>query len=181
VTARRVLFLLPLVLFAVLAGYFWVELRSGRDPHELPSAMIDRPAPRFALAGLDGSAGLDRQELGAGNVAIVNFFASWCVPCRLEQPLLMGLGKELAVPLYGIAWEDKADDAAQYLKELGDPYNSVGLDESGRVGINFGVYGVPETYVVDKEGRIRLRVVGPLTPEEIANELAPLIKRLERS
>ena len=179
-TAKRLFFALPLLLFAVLVGYFWLALDNGRDPHDLPSAMIDKPAPNFSLAGIDGAAGLDRTELGGG-VTIVNFFASWCIPCRLEHPLLMDLGKRLDVPVYGIAWQDKADDATQFLKQLGDPYKSVGLDESGRVGIDFGVYGVPETYVVDKTGRIRLRFVGPLTAADVAKELAPLVRELGRS
>ena len=177
---RRALFLLPVALFLVLAGYFALALRPGYDPHDLPSALIDRPAPSFKLAGLDGAPGLDRAQF-AGEVALVNFFASWCIPCRLEQPVLMGLASETKVPLYGIAYKDKPTDAAQYLKELGDPYRRVGLDESGRVGINFGVYGVPETYVIDKEGRIRLRHVGPLDTEAVAKELLPLLKKLGRS
>jgi cytochrome c biogenesis protein CcmG, thiol:disulfide interchange protein DsbE len=177
---RRVLFLLPVVLFAVLAGYFALALTSGRDPHDLPSAMIDKPAPSFTLAGLDGAPGLSRVALG-GQVVIVNFFASWCVPCRVEHPLLMRLADTLAAPVYGIAYKDRPEDTQQFLAQLGDPYGKVGLDESGRVGIDFGVYGVPETYVIDKNGRIRLRIVGPLTEETVTNELAPLVKRLGRS
>ncbi len=114
-------------------------------------------------------------------MTLVNFFASWCVPCRLEHPLLMGLAAETKVPLYGIAYKDKPADTAQYLAQLGDPYARVGLDQAGRVGIDFGVYGVPETYVIDKEGRIRLRLVGPLTAEIVARELRPLIEELGRS
>lgn len=177
---RRLLFLVPVLLFVVLAGYFTVILRSGRDPSLLPSALIGKPAPAFALAGLDGKPGLDRAEL-AGHVALVNFFASWCGPCRLEQPLLLRLAHDANVRLYGIAYKDKPADTAHYLAELGDPYRRVGLDESGRVGINFGVYGVPETYVIDKEGRIRLRHVGPLTAEDIDRTLLPLLRRLGRS
>jgi cytochrome c biogenesis protein CcmG, thiol:disulfide interchange protein DsbE len=177
---RRVLFLLPIALFLVLAGYFWLALTSGRDPHDLPSAMIDKPAPVFALAGFDGAPGIDRAALGGG-VTIVNFFASWCVPCRAEHPLLMGLSQRLGVPLYGIAYKDKPEDAQQFLKQLGDPFSRIGLDESGRVGIDFGVYGVPETYVIDKAGRIRLRHVGPLTAEAVTRELAPLVQELGRS
>jgi cytochrome c biogenesis protein CcmG, thiol:disulfide interchange protein DsbE len=177
---RRVLFLLPIALFLVLAGYFWLALTSGRDPHDLPSAMIDKPAPVFDLAGLDGKAGIAQAQLGGG-VTIVNFFASWCVPCRAEHPLLMGLSQRLGVPLYGIAYKDKPEDTEAYLAQLGDPYRRIGLDESGRVGIDFGVYGVPETYVIDKAGRIRLRFVGPLTADAVAHELAPLIQELGRS
>jgi cytochrome c biogenesis protein CcmG/thiol:disulfide interchange protein DsbE len=178
---RRVLFLLPVALFLVLAGYFALALRPDHDPHELPSAMLDKPAPAFALAGLKDGSGLDRAALGDGQVTIVNFFASWCVPCRAEHPLLMGLGERLNVPLYGIAYKDKPSDAAHYLDQLGDPYKRIGLDEAGRVGIDFGVYGVPETYVIDKTGRIRLRFVGPLTAEALNKELLPLIKELGRS
>ncbi|HXQ50358.1 MAG TPA: DsbE family thiol:disulfide interchange protein [Stellaceae bacterium] len=177
---RRALFLLPVALFLVLAAYFGLALTSGRDPHELPSAMIDKPAPAFTLAGLDGTPGLARASLG-GQVAIVNFFASWCIPCRIEHPLLMRLSETLSVPVYGIAYKDRPEDAQQFLAQLGDPYGRVGLDESGRVGIDFGVYGVPETYVIDKAGRIRLRHVGPLTAEAVSNELAPLVKMLGRS
>jgi cytochrome c biogenesis protein CcmG, thiol:disulfide interchange protein DsbE len=177
---RRVLFLLPVAVFAVLVAYFWVALYSGRDPHELPSAMIDKPAPSFALAGLNGAPGLDRTAL-SGTVAIVNFFASWCVPCRVEAPLLAGLTQQLKVPLYGIAYKDKPNDTEDYLKELGDPYQRIGLDENGRVGINFGVYGVPETYVIDKEGRIRMRFVGPLNESALTDQLKPLIDKLGKS
>ncbi len=177
---RRALFLLPVVLFAVLAGYFALALRPDHDPHTLPSAMIDKPAPAFALAGLAGGAGLDRAALG-GRVALVNFFASWCIPCRIEHPLLLRLSGETGTPLFGIAYKDKPEDTERFLKELGDPYARIGLDESGRTGIDFGVYGVPETYVVDKAGRIRLRHVGPLTAEAVTNELEPLIRELNRS
>ena len=177
---RRILFLLPVVLFAVLAGYFALALRPDRDPHTLPSAMIDKPAPAFTLAGLGGAQGLDSAALG-GRVVLVNFFASWCVPCRIEHPLLMQLADATKTPLYGIAYKDKPADTARFLDELGDPYKRVGLDEAGRTGIDFGVYGVPETYVVDKAGRIRLRHVGPLTAEAVAKELKPLIEELNRS
>ena len=178
---RRVLFLLPIALFLVLAGYFWLALTSGRDPHDLPSAMIDKPAPAFDLAGIGGAPGVDRAAVAGGGVTLVNFFASWCIPCRVEHPLLMNLSQRLGVPLYGIAYKDRPEDTQQFLQQLGDPYRRIGLDESGRVGIDFGVYGVPETYVVDKEGRIRLRHVGPLTAEDVTRELAPLIQSLGKS
>ena len=177
---RRALFLLPVALFMVLVAYFWAALHTDRDPHELPSAMIDKPAPTFALTGLDGAPGLDHAAFG-GQVTLVNFFASWCVPCRVEAPLLAGISEDLKVPLYGIAYKDKPADTADYLKELGNPYQRIGLDESGRVGIDFGVYGVPETYVIDKAGRIRLRFVGPLTAAALANQLKPLIAKLDHS
>lgn len=177
---RRLVYLLPALIFLVLAGYFAVELRPGRDPTLVPSALIDKPAPVFALAGLDGAPGLDRAAL-QGQVVLVNFFASWCLPCRAEQPILLRLSHESGVSLYGIAYKDKPEATAHYLNLLGDPYRRVGLDENGRVAINFGVYGVPETYVIDKTGRIRLRHVGPLTAQDVDGELLPLLRRLERS
>ena len=177
---RRLLYLLPVALFAVLIAYFALTLRPGRDPSALPSALIDKPAPDFDLAGLAGAQGLSRAALG-GHPAIVNFFASWCVPCRAEHPLLMRLAEQEHVPLFGIAYKDKPDEAARFLAQLGDPYRRVGLDQNGRVGIDFGVYGVPETYVIDKAGHIRLRHVGPLTPADVTRELAPLVKELQKS
>jgi cytochrome c biogenesis protein CcmG/thiol:disulfide interchange protein DsbE len=174
---RRLLYLLPVALFAVLVGYFALALRPGRDPSTLPSAMIDKPAPDFALAGLDGASGLSRAALG-GHAVIVNFFASWCIPCRAEHPLLMRLAEQEHVPLFGIAYKDKPEDAARFLGQLGDPYRAVGLDQTGRVGIDFGVYGVPETYLIDSAGHIRLRHVGPLDRDAIERELLPRLKEL---
>jgi cytochrome c biogenesis protein CcmG/thiol:disulfide interchange protein DsbE len=177
---RRLLYLLPVALFAAVALYFGLALTSGRDPQLLPSAMIDKPAPAFVLAGLDNSDGLKLDAL-KGQVVLVNFFASWCEPCRDEHAALMKLSKDEGVALYGIAYKDKPEDTAHFLKQLGDPYRAIGLDESGRTAIDFGVYGVPETYVIDKEGRIRLRHVGPLTQADIAKELLPLIATLAHS
>jgi cytochrome c biogenesis protein CcmG/thiol:disulfide interchange protein DsbE len=176
---RRVLFLLPLVLFLVLVGYFALALRPGYDPQTLPSAMIDKEAPQFDLAGLNGE-GLSRDGLKGGPV-LINFFASWCVPCRVEQPVLMRLANREHVPLYGIDYKDLPEDATKLLAQFGDPYRRIGLDPDGHVGLDFGVYGVPETYVLDSTGRIRKRFVGPLTAEEVENELLPLLKALNKS
>jgi cytochrome c biogenesis protein CcmG, thiol:disulfide interchange protein DsbE len=177
---KRALYLLPAILFLVLAGYFGLALRSGRDPSLLPSALIDKPAPDFTLAGFDGAPGLSLAAL-KGQVALVNFFASWCVPCRAEQPLLMRLADQEHVPVYGIAYKDKPADAKHFLDQLGDPYRQIGLDESGRTAIDFGVYGVPETYLIDKSGHIRFRFVGPITAEALEHELLPRLKRLGAS
>ena len=176
---RRVLYLLPLFLFLVLAGYFVLALRPGYDPHELPSAMINKEAPAFDLAGLDGKA-LALTAL-KGSPVLINFFASWCVPCRVEQPMLMRLANLEHVPLYGIDYKDQPEDAAKLLAQFGDPYRLVGLDPDGKVGLNFGVYGVPETYVLDSTGHIRKRFVGPLTAEDVNKELLPLLKALKKS
>jgi cytochrome c biogenesis protein CcmG/thiol:disulfide interchange protein DsbE len=175
---RRLIYILPAVAFAALAVYFYVSL--SRDPTALPSAMIDQPAPAFVLAGLGDQPGLAKDEF-AGRVVLINFFASWCVPCQAEHPLLMSVPRELGVPLYGIDYKDKPEDAARFLAELGNPYGRIGADRDGRVGIDFGVYGVPETYVIDKAGRIRLRHVGPLTPADVAKEIATLVRVLKGS
>ena len=176
---RRVLYLLPVLLFLVLAGYFFVALRPGYDPHALPSAMIDKEAPQFKLAGLEGQ-GIALDQL-KGRPVVINFFASWCIPCREEQPLLMRLSKQEHVPLYGIDYKDRPADALRLLMQLGDPYRRIGMDSDGQVGLNFGVYGVPETYVLDKTGHIRKRFVGPLTAEAVNKELLPLLKQLSQS
>lgn len=176
---RRLLFLLPLLLFFGLAGYFGLALRPGYDPHELPSAMIDKEAPGFTLIGLSGE-GLSRDGL-KGSPVMINFFASWCVPCRVEHPLLMRLAAQEHVPLYGIDYKDRPEDARKLLAQLGDPYKRIGVDADGRVGLDFGVYGVPETYVLDRTGHIRVRFVGPMTAKRVDEELLPLLKALEKS
>jgi len=175
---RRILFGLPVLLFAVLTGYLLVGL--GRDPSVLPSALIDTPAPAFDLPGLGVRAGLATGDL-PGHVTLVNFFASWCVPCRAEHPMLMRLAKEGQVALYGIAYKDQPEASGQLLAQLGDPYSRVGVDSTGRTAIDFGVYGVPETYVLDKTGRIRYRQVGPITQEDYDGKILPLLKRLGAS
>jgi cytochrome c biogenesis protein CcmG/thiol:disulfide interchange protein DsbE len=175
---RRLVYILPVLLFVVVAGYFFLGLQ--RDPSLLPSALIDKPSPAFALPGLGVKPGFASADL-AGKVVLVNFFASWCAPCRVEHPLLMRLAEEGKVVLWGIDYKDKPEDASRLLAQLGDPYGRIGVDESGRTAIDFGVYGVPETYVVDKEGRIRYRQVGPISPETWDRVLLPLVKQLGAS
>jgi cytochrome c biogenesis protein CcmG/thiol:disulfide interchange protein DsbE len=175
---RRLVYVLPVAVFAVVAAYFWVGLQ--RDPSLLPSALIDKPAPEFNLPGLGERPGLARSDLGGG-VVLVNFFASWCVPCRVEHPLLMRLKEEGKVNLVGIDYKDKPDDATKLLAQQGDPYRRVGVDGDGRVAIDFGVYGVPETYIVDKSGRIRYRQVGPITAEDYDKKILPLLSQLRQS
>ena len=177
---KRALFLLPLVIFLVIVGYFAVSLQPGHDIHELPSAMIDKPAPAFDLASLNSDRKLDLDGL-KGHPFVINFFASWCVPCRVEHPLLMRLAEQDHLPLYGIAYKDKPEDSQHLLATFGDPYRQIGVDRSGRVGLDFGVYGVPETYVIDSTGRIRRRFVGPLTADTVNKDLLPLLKQLDQS
>ena len=175
---RRLVYILPVLLFVVVAGYFFLGLR--RDPGLLPSALIDKPAPAFTLPGLGARPGIASADL-AGKVVLVNFFASWCVPCRVEHPLLMRLAEEGRVTLWGINYKDKPADASRLLTQLGDPNGRIGVDENGRTAIDFGVYGVPETYVIDKQGRIRYRQVGPISAETWDRVLLPLVKQLGAS
>jgi cytochrome c biogenesis protein CcmG/thiol:disulfide interchange protein DsbE len=175
---KRLLFALPVLLFAGIVGYFAIGLT--RDPSTLPSALIDKPAPAFDLPGLGTRQGLAAADL-EGAVTVVNFFASWCAPCRVEHPLLMRLAREGRITLYGVAYKDRPEDSERFLAQLGDPYERIGVDRDGRVAIDFGVYGVPETYVLDKAGKIRYRHVGPLTPEAWRTEVAPLVQKLGES
>ncbi|MFV3075071.1 DsbE family thiol:disulfide interchange protein [Niveispirillum fermenti] len=177
-TRHRLLLLLPLAVFLVLGGYFALGLT--RDPSKLPSVLIDKPVPVFALPGVtEGGPGLASTDL-TGQVRLVNIFASWCAPCRVEHPLLMRLAKEKGVAIHGINYKDKPEAARTFLAQLGDPYVSVGADRDGRVAIDFGVYGVPETYVIDRQGRIRHRHVGPLMPHDLEETILPLVRELSR-
>lgn len=174
--------IVPVGLFGLLAAGFLYSLYHG-DPHNLPSALIGKPAPRFSLPGIAGLAvpGLATSDLGNGKVSIVNVWASWCIPCREEQPLLGTIAAKLNVPLYGIDQKDAAGDAAQFLKTLGNPFSKIGADNNGRVSIDWGVYGVPETYVVDGAGKVAYKYIGPLTPEAVEKELRPAVERAARS
>jgi len=177
---RRLIYLLPVALFGVLVAYFALALRPGYDPALLPSAMVGKEAPQFDLAALAGGSNLSMDAL-KGRPIVVNFFASWCVPCRIEHPLLMRLSQQDHIPLYGIDYKDKPADAERLLTQMGDPYRVVGMDRAGQTGLDFGVYGVPETYVIDKTGHIRKRFVGPLSAEQVDHELLPLLKQLSES
>jgi cytochrome c biogenesis protein CcmG/thiol:disulfide interchange protein DsbE len=179
---RRVGVLLPLFLFAALALLFWYALYSG-DPTRLPSALIGKPVPDFTLPPLEGLIaegdavpGFNDSDLKTGAPTVVNVFASWCVPCLQEHPLLMALAKEPGMRLYGINYKDDPASARRFLGRHGNPYTRVGIDRSGRTAIDFGVYGVPETYVIDGAGKIAFRHVGPLTATAVRDKLLPLLK-----
>ena len=176
---RSLVALLPLIIFGVLTAYFAVGL--SRDPHLIPSALIDKPVPNFTLPALPGfSRGLTSADLTGGKPKLLNVFASWCAPCRAEQPVLVRLAAEHGVEVRGLNYKDKPEDAVAWLKTQGNPFLSVGSDLDGRVGIDFGVYGVPESFIIDGEGRIRYKHVGPLTPDDIANTVLPLLADLRR-
>jgi cytochrome c biogenesis protein CcmG, thiol:disulfide interchange protein DsbE len=175
---RRWIFIMPLVCAALLAALFFYGLRSTRNPQEIKSILIDKPAPAFDLPSLDGQR-FTNTDLAKNRVVIVNFFASWCVPCRAEHPQLMQLAKRYDIPVYGIAWRDSAENAADFLKQLGNPYTDVGIDASGRMGINWGVAGVPETFVVTPNGKIGFRHWGDIRTEHIEARLLPAIRALE--
>jgi cytochrome c biogenesis protein CcmG/thiol:disulfide interchange protein DsbE len=177
--AKRLLFLLPVAIFLVVAGYFLWGLAPDRDPKDIPSVMVDKPTPDFDLAAVPGLGlpGLATADLGKGEVVMVNFFASWCVPCRAEHPYLSALVEQTGVPLYGINHRDKPEDAAAWLAELGNPYQRIGADP-GRAAVDWGVTGVPETFIIDGAGRIRYHHRGPLVPDVIDKQVRPLLAEL---
>ena len=169
-------FLLPLVLFAVLAVFLLRGL--SLDPREVPSPLIGKPAPAFALTRLDDPAQTIQLADMKGRVWILNVWASWCVACREEHPLLVEFSRQKLVPIYGLNYKDKRPDGLAWLQRLGNPYDASLFDADGRVGIDFGVYGVPETFIMDKQGVVRMKHIGPLTPEVIQNEIEPLLRKL---
>jgi cytochrome c biogenesis protein CcmG/thiol:disulfide interchange protein DsbE len=176
--SRRAALFAPLLLFVALVALFAVGLTL--NPREVPSPLIGKPVPQFDLPPVKGrTLGLATRDL-QGEVSIVNVFASWCVPCRDEHPLFTDLQKRGIVPIHGINYKDKPDDAARWLAELGDPYTRTGADLDGRASIEWGVYGVPETFIIDREGRIAYKHIGPVTPRIMTEKLLPLIERLRR-
>jgi cytochrome c biogenesis protein CcmG/thiol:disulfide interchange protein DsbE len=175
--------MLPLAIFAVLAGLFWYALRSG-DPSLLPSPLIGKPVPEFSLPPLEGLLngadqvpGFAASDLARGEPTLVNVFASWCLECQHEHPLLLALGATPGIRLYGIDYKDDPQAARRFLGRYENPYARVGADRSGRVAIDFGVYGVPETYVVTGDGTIAYRHVGPLTGEIVKDKILPLLAK----
>ena len=174
---KRLWFLIPLGAFLALAIVLAVGLK--RDPREVPSPLIDKPAPKFALARLDDAAKTVRLEDLKGKVFILNVWASWCVACREEHPVLVDFAKKRVVPVYGLNYKDTRPDANAWLARFGNPYDASFFDEDGRVGLDFGVYGVPETFIVDGNGVIRMKHIGPITPEVLANKIEPLLRKLD--
>jgi len=171
-------YLIPLALFVVLVVFLAIGLT--RDPQELPSALINKPAPEFRLPTVKDPAKTFSAADMRGKVWMLNVWASWCIACREEHPLLFEYAKSGAVPIYGLNYKDKREDALGWLDEFGDPYLLSVTDLDGRVGMDYGVYGAPESYIVDKSGTIRLKYVGPVTREVWSKKILPLIQELNR-
>lgn len=170
---------LPLAVFFMIAGLFAVAFWHGSNPSETPFAIEGKPVPDFDLpTAVDGGDGLGSADL-MGKVAIINFFASWCAPCKAEHPVLMSLAERTGVPVYGIAWKDKPEAVQAWLAAEGNPFSRTGFDASGRVGIDWGISGVPETFVVDKAGRVIWRYQGELNDAVIDKGLLPVLRGLQ--
>ena len=179
--SRILLALLPLLAFAALAGVFWKMLSPDRDPTKLPSALIGKAAPDIELpplAGVEsGAVAVPGVPLNvfSGKVSVVNFWASWCQPCRVEHPLLLELARNNEIQIIGINYKDKPDRAEKFITELGNPYDRIGVDSDGRAAIEWGVYGMPETFLVDQSGTIVFKHTGPLTPDILKDGMLPMI------
>jgi cytochrome c biogenesis protein CcmG/thiol:disulfide interchange protein DsbE len=170
-------FLIPLAVFVVLLGFLGVGLTL--NPREVPSPLIDKAAPAFSLSQLhEADKTLTPADL-KGKVWLLNVWASWCVSCRQEHPLLVELGKSNVVPIYGLNYKDQRPDALKWLDQFGNPYTASIVDADGKVGIDYGVYGVPETFLIDKQGVIRYKQIGPITPQVLQEKLLPMIRNLQ--
>jgi cytochrome c biogenesis protein CcmG/thiol:disulfide interchange protein DsbE len=176
----RLLYVVPFALFLGLALFVLYDRIGGnKDPRRVDSPLIDKPAPDFSLPALrPGDAGVSRADL-LGKVRLVNFFASWCIPCRAEHPILEALHRG-GIEIVGIAYKDKPEASLAWLDQFGDPYTRTAADQDGRVAIDWGVYGVPETYLVDAAGVIRFKQVGPLSPGDVETKLMPALKSIAR-
>lgn len=178
----------PLVIFGALAIVFAFALKTG-DPSKLPSALIGKPVPQMELAPLAGLTttkgeqvpGFRTADLAGGKVSVVNFWASWCVPCVQEHPVLELLKERAHVALYGVNYKDSNDNARHFIGRYGNPFDAVGVDQAGRAAIDWGVYGTPETFVVDGQGRIVFKHVGPMTPGAIEQQVLPAIEAARKT
>lgn len=174
---KRLLLFAPLVLFVALVGALFLGLRG--NPAVLPSTLINRPMPEFSLAPVRASDARFTNADLEGQVVLVNVFASWCTPCRLEHPTLLALSRAGRVPIHGINWKEPPQDGLAYLAAAGDPYVRIGSDENGRFALDLGVTGAPETFIVDRRGRIRYKQVGPITPAVWRAVIEPILVQLE--
>ena len=175
---KRIIYILPLTVFLILAIYFAIGLT--KDPRVLTSALINKPVPEFNLPPIEGrsGSGFSSDDLKNNGVSIVNVFASWCLPCRTEHDVITNLAKMNIAKVYGLNYKDNTKAALRWLKELGDPYANIGVDPKGRTAIYFGVYGIPETFIIDVTGTIRYKHVGPISQEVLNSTIVPIIKKL---
>ena len=175
---RRIIYIVPAAAFIIMALLLGWGLTN--DPSEVPTALLDKPVPAFDLAALDSATqGLATSDLAAGEVSVINVWASWCVPCRAEHPRLEEIAAVEGVALYGIAYKDTPEAARGFLDELGDPFARIGADGDGRAGIELGVYGVPETFFVGPDGMIRYKHIGPIAPQDMETRILPLLEELQ--
>jgi len=178
---NRWMYIVPALAFLVIAAFLFVGLNRARErpPNILPSVLIDKPAPPIALGPMDAlTPGFTRADLAQGHVTVVNFFASWCIPCRAEHPVLEAMHRQ-GIEVIGIAYKDKPEATLKFLDQLGDPYERIGTDQDGRTGIDWGITGVPETYVLDKSGIVRFWQRAPLSEADAAR-IAPLMQALAK-
>jgi cytochrome c biogenesis protein CcmG/thiol:disulfide interchange protein DsbE len=175
--SNRLLYTLPLLTVVIMAGFFGWSLVSGRDPASIGSVMVNRPAPELAAPALfaDGKL-LTADLLKTGKPVLVNFFASWCAPCLAEHPLMMRLKQREGVTIIGIAWKNKPEEARAWLAKLGDPFAAVGTDYDGRLSLDWGLSGVPETYLIDAKGVVRLHYHAPITERDLNETILPMLK-----
>jgi cytochrome c biogenesis protein CcmG/thiol:disulfide interchange protein DsbE len=174
---KRLLYIVPIVAFGVLAYFLFASL-NGPPPDQLPSALVDKPSPPITLPPLDNSAtAFSRNDLASGQVTVMNVWASWCVPCRLEAPILDRLKALHGVALYGLVYKDRPEKARAFLNEVGNPFARLDLDLRGRAAIDWGVYDVPETFIIDGAGIVRLRYSGPITEDVLKETVLPAIER----
>jgi cytochrome c biogenesis protein CcmG, thiol:disulfide interchange protein DsbE len=179
-------YVLPLIVVTIMSVFFFIALRSG-DPSRLPSPLIGKPVPQFTLGPIEGlnaaaaRPGVSSDDLASGEVTIVNVWASWCGPCIQEQPQLIQFKRQYGVRLVGINYKDEPEAARRFLERHGNPFDAIGADRNGRVAIDWGVYGVPETYVIDGRGRIAYKFIGPLSTGAIQNELLPAVTKARQA
>ncbi len=174
---RALKFLIPLAVFVAIAVFLYRGL--SLDPRKLPSPLVDKPAPAFSLPQLEKPTENWSLEAMRGEVWLLNVWGSWCAACVVEHPLLNKLAADGTVPIVGLAWKDKPDDSKKWLARYGNPFSVVVVDQKGNVAIDYGVYGAPETFLIDKRGVIRHKQTGPFTPDLIRDELIPLVKKLK--
>ncbi len=178
---RVLLYVLPVAAVLALAAVFALLLTTPRNPQEVPSALIDEPVPAFRLPALFGETEVTEADLvNTGGITVFNVFASWCIPCRAEHPILEAIARNPKVRMVGLNYKDEPEDAKAWLAELGNPFDAIASDLKGRVAIEFGVYGVPETFVIDGTGRIVFKFTGPMDVHSYQGRVAPVIARLTR-